>query len=115
MSISINRNSSVPQPTILLEELVQIQAENYAISGAVQRNRIGQKKQATMEYDWLSPSDYQTLIAAFTTGSGIFYNNNASDYAGGIFTFSGLPFFEEDSYIPGASLYRKFKVRIREQ
>lgn len=115
MGVSISGNSGIPQPTILTEELVQIQAENFSISGAVQRNRIGQKKQATMQYDWLQPSDYQTLIAAFTTGSGIFYRNDQSNYSGGIFTFSGLPYFDESEYIPGASLYRQFKVRIREQ
>lgn len=115
MSISINGDSTVPQPTILTEELTQIQSENYSIAGAVQRNRIGQKKQATLEYDLLSPSQYQSLISKFTTGSGIYYSNDASNYSGGTLTFSGLPFFNEPAYVPGASLYRGFQVKIREQ
>lgn len=97
-----------------MEELVQIQSENVSISGGLQRSKIGQKKQATMQYAYLSPADYQNLINKFTTGSGLYYSNNASNYAGGVFAFSGLPYFSEASYVPGASLYRPFQVRIRE-
>lgn len=115
MGVQINSDSTVPQPTTLKEELVQIQSENMSISGSVQRNRVGQKKQSTMTYEDLSPSQYQSLISKFTTGSGVVYYNDQSNYAGGIFTFSGLPYFEEAEYVPGASLYRPFTVRIREQ
>lgn len=113
--IQINSDATVPQPTTLLEELLQIQSENESIAGNQQRNRIGQKKQATLSYDMLSVSQYQNLISKFTTGSGVVYYNDLSNYAGGIFTFSGLPFFQESEYVPGASLYRGFQVRIREQ
>lgn len=115
MGISINGDSTVPQPTILLEELPQIQSENMSINGSLQRNRINQKKQATLSYQMLSPTDYQNLISKFTTGSGIGYYNDKSNYTGGILTFSGLPYFNEAEYVPGSSLYRDFKVRIREQ
>lgn len=113
--IQINGDASVPQPTILLEELVQIQSENTSIGGNLQRNKITQKKQATMTYQDLSTTQYQNLISKFTTGSGVSYYNDLSAYAGGLFTFSGLPFFTEAEYVPGASLYRPFVVRIREQ
>jgi hypothetical protein len=115
MSIQLNGDSTVPQPSFLLEELVQIQSDNMSINGGMQRNRINQKKQATLTYQQLSPAQYQSLIAKVTTGSGISYYNDQSNYAGGIFTFSGLPYFNEAEYVQGASLYRDFKVRLREQ
>lgn len=115
MSVSINGNSNIPQPQTLREEYIQIQSENTAIAGGLQRNRIGQKKQATMTYEMISSSDYQTLLSAFTTGSGVGYNNNLSNKPGGIFTFSGLPYFNEYDYVKGGSLYTGLQVRIREQ
>lgn len=115
MGVSISGDSTIPQPSQLLEELLQIQGDNTSINGALQRNRLGQKKQATLTYTYLTPAQYQALIAKFTTGSGVYYSNDASDYAGGIFAFSGLPFFSESPYVQGASLYRPLQVRIREQ
>lgn len=114
MTIKINGDGTVPQPTTLLEELLQIQGENMSILGGVQRNRFGQKKQATLSYSYLSPSQYQALMSAFTSGSGISYFNDASNYAGGVMTFSGLPYFTESPYVQGTSLYREFQVKIRE-
>lgn len=115
MSVRINGDSSIPQPSNLAERLVQIQSENESIGGSVQRNRIGQKKEAILSYEMLSPTEYQALIAKVTTGSGVGYVNDQSNYAGGVFSFSGLPYFQEDEYVPGASLNRPFVVRIREQ
>lgn len=114
MAIILSGDATVPQPVDLLEELIQIQSENTSISGSLQRSKINQKKQVTMQYDMLSPADYQNLISKFTTGSGLYYSNNQSNYSGGIFAFSGLPYFSESSYVPGASLYRPFQVKIRE-
>lgn len=115
MTVSINGDSTYPQPTTLQEELVQIQSENKSIAGNLQRNRIGQKKQATLTHDMLAPADYQNAIAKFTTGSGVSYVNDQSNYTGGVFSFSGLPYFTEDVYVPGSSLYRKLVVKITEQ
>jgi hypothetical protein len=113
--ITINGDANTPQPSILKEELIQVQSENTAIDGSLQRNRIGQKYQATLTYDILSTGQYQSLIAYFTTGSGVSYSNNQSDYAGGVFAFSGLPYFTEKEYVPGSSLFRPLEVRIRQQ
>lgn len=112
MSIYINNSILSNQPSSLLEELLQIQSDNEAINGGLQRNKSGQKKQSTMQFTNLSPSDYQTLVNYFTTGSGVIYYNDQSSY--GIFTFSGLPYFDEAQYVKGASLYRPLRVRIRE-
>lgn len=112
--IYINNVLLAQQPSDLLEELVQIQSENTSLAGAMQRNRVGQKKQSTMVFSAVSPATYQTLIANFTTGSGVYYYNDQSNYAGNIFTISGLPFFQESSYVQGGSLNRDFQVRIRE-
>lgn len=116
MSITIN-STVVPQPTILNEMPVQIQSENESIAGNIQRNRIGQKKQATLTYQDLSAPDYRTLMGFFTTGSGvIYYNDQSSETANGIYTFSGIAYFDVGDYVPGSSLLKdSFKVRIREQ
>jgi hypothetical protein len=112
--IYINGNALNIQPTILLEELLQIQTDQVSINGSMTRNRIGMKKRSTMEFTIMSPSDYQTLIGYFSTGSGIYYSNDTSSYTGGVLSFSGLPNFEEGEYVPGSTLYRPLKVVIRE-
>lgn len=114
MSIYINGNLLGTQPSTLTEELLQLQTDQEAIDGTQRRNKYGQKKKAIMEFSYLAPSDYQTLLGRFSTGSGVIYYNDASNYTGGICTFSGLPTFSESSYVPGASLYRPFTVSIRE-
>jgi hypothetical protein len=114
--MSISLNSVTPtQPTTVQEGLLQVQHDNVAIDMSRQRNRLGQKKWAMLQWDWLSPADYQTIIALLTTGSGLSYNNSASNYSGGTFVFTGLPDQPEESeYLIGSSLYRKIKTTIRE-
>lgn len=117
MAISINGDSTVPQPQTLQELPVQIQSENTSIAGNLQRNRIGQKKQATLTYEEISASDYRKLMSYFTTGSGvIYYNDQSAEAANGIYTFSGLAYFDGGEYVPGSSLLKQsFTVRLREQ
>lgn len=114
MSIYINNVLLATQPSVLAESLIQIQTDQFSINSTMSRNRLGQKKQADMTFSIMQPSDYQTLIANFTTGSGVYYFNNQSNYAGNTLAFSGLPTFQESSYVQGSSLYRDFKVTIRE-
>lgn len=114
MSISINGTILPIQPSTLNEKLLQIQTDQEAINGSMTRNRIGQKKQTIMEFPIVPPNDYQTLIGFFTTGSGVYYSNDASSYTGNVLTFSGLPYFDEYEYMQGGSLYRKLTVTIRE-
>ncbi len=114
MTVSINNVALNNQPILLKENLLQIQTDQMSINGSMARNKIGQKKMADMQFTILSPADYQTLIANFTTGSGVYYSNNASDYSGGLLTFSGLPTFSESEYVQGGSLYRSFQVSLRE-
>lgn len=114
MSIYINGTVAPFQPSALTEEILQIQADNQSINGSMQRNKIGQKKQATLLFQQCNPTQYQNLLVYFTTGSGVTYLNDQSNYAGGLFTFSGLPAFAESQYVTGASLLRDFQVRIRE-
>lgn len=114
MTVSINNSALNNQPATLKESLLQIQTDQISLNGSMTRNRIGQKKIAEMQFTIISPADYQGLIANFTTGSGVYYSNNASDYAGSVFSFSGLPTFSESEYVQGGSLYRAFQVTIRE-
>jgi hypothetical protein len=114
MSVYINGTILPVQPAALTEELLQIQTDQMSINGSMTRNRIGQKKQATMEFPILQPSDYQTMVNYFTTGSGVYYSNDQSNYTGNVLAMSGLPSFVEDQYVAGSSLYRPFKVVIRE-
>ena len=115
MAISINNNALPTQPTMVKEEYLQIQSEQIAIDGSMSRNKIGQKRQVTFDIPFMSPSDYQTALAYFTTGSGVYYSNDKSNYTGGVFAFSGLPFFTENEYVQGGTLFRSLNVRIREQ
>lgn len=112
MSVSINNNPLNVQPSLLNEYYEQIQTDQMSILGNMARNKLSQKKHADMEFTIMSPSDYQTVINYFITGSGIYYSNDQSSY--GTFTFSGLPLFSEQPYVQGASLYRPLKVSIRE-
>lgn len=114
MTVSINNIPLNNQPSVLTESLIQIQTDQTSINGSMTRNRINQKKQADLTFAILQPSDYQSLISNFTTGSGVYYNNTASDYSGGTLAFSGLPTFQESQYVQGGSLYRAFQVTIRE-
>lgn len=114
MSIYINNSILNNQPAILKESLLQIQTDQMSINGSMSRNKIGQKKQSDMTFAILQPSDYQSLIANFTTGSGVYYYNDSSDYTGGTLAMSGLPTFQESEYVQGGSLYRAFQVTVRE-
>ena len=114
MSVYINNAILGTQPTLLAEELLQIQTDQISIAGAMTRNRIGSKKQSTMTFPIMQPSDYQALLTNFSTGSGVYYYNDQSNYTGSTLAMSGLPSFTESEYIPGSSLYRPFKVVIRE-
>jgi len=114
MSVYINNVILGTQPSNLTEEYLQLQTDQEAIDGSMNRNKYGQKKQATMDFPIVQPSDYQTLLSNFSTGSGVYYYNNASNYAGGTLAMSGLPSFSETPYVQGSSLYRAFHVVIRE-
>lgn len=113
-NIQINSVEVLQQPSSVLEEYIQIQTEQTSINGGMQRNKISQKKQSTLIFRDISVAAYQSLLSSFSTGSGVYYYNPLSAQPGGVFTFSGLPFFENSPYEPGASLLQPFKVRIRE-
>lgn len=110
--IYINSSALNVQPSSLSEYYIQIQTDQQSINGSMARNRIGQKKVADMEFTIMSPSDYTTVFAYFTTGSGVTYLNDQSKF--GIFSFTALPTFSDDAYVQGASLYSPFKVSLRE-
>lgn len=112
MSIFINGVVLPIQPTTLTERYIQIQTDQMSINGGMARNRIGQKAQAEMEFTIMQPSDFQTIVNYFTTGSGVTYLNDQSKY--GTLSFSGLPTYSEDVYVQGASLYSPLKVTIRQ-
>lgn len=114
MSIYIGGQLLGTQPSDLNEESLPIQTDKEAIDGTMRRYHVNQKKRATMVFPYMPPADYQSLISKFTTGSGVYYYNDQSNYTNGVFSFSGLPSYSESSYVPGASLYRPFSVVIRE-
>jgi hypothetical protein len=118
MSILINSDAATPQPNgkpALIEGKEQIQSDNRSINGSRQRNRLGEKKWARLTWEALLPSDYQTLIDYFTSGTAVTYSNSASVYAGGTFSFTGLPDQpEEGEYWRGSTLIRSMSVTIRE-
>ena len=113
-------NILVKQPTTLRDYRINIQTENYALDGGLQRNRVisaanpvGYKYAVDMEWDDLNVSDFQTLLGIVSSGSGIVYSNPATKY--GSLTYSGLPFVTEpNSYIAGDSLLSTLQVTIRQ-
>lgn len=112
--IYINGTALPVQPSVLTEELLQMQTDQESIDGSMTRHKINQKKRSTMEFPIVQPSDYQTLLSSFVTGSGIYYYNDQSNYTGSVLAMSGLPSFTEQAYVPGSSLFRPFSVVIRE-
>lgn len=119
--ITVNSGTLARQPSKLREWREYIQTDRIAIDGAIQRNRIrtasnplGFKYNVEMTFENLNSSDYQSIDALFTSGSGVNYYNPSSGKFG-ILSFSGLPFPEEEGeYSPGDSLQADYKVKIRQ-
>lgn len=112
MTVYINGDGTIPQPTLLLEDYVQIQTDNYALDGGGQRNRLGQKKFVNAEWRMLTPAEYLALTSKFTTGSGVTWFNDQSKF--GTFQFDGLPTYEGGEYEVGATMLSPVKASIRE-
>ena len=118
--ITINSGTLPRQPSGLKEYREYIQTDRFAIDGAVQRNRVrtpsnpyGFKYNVEMTFEDINVSDFQSLDAFFTAGSGVNYYNPASKY--GVLSFSGLPYPDEsDDYSRGSSLLTTYKVKIRQ-
>ena len=118
--ITINSGTLPRQPSRLKEWREYIQTDKFAIDGAVQRNRIrtpgnplGFKYNIEMIFENINVSDFGTLDAYFTAGSGVNYYNPSSKY--GVLSFSGLPYPDEgDDYSSGDSLQTTYKVKIRQ-
>lgn len=109
-------DTTILSPSVLREEIIQIQTEQYSVDGTVSRNKTGQKWQATAVWENISPADYRTIRDLFITGSGVYYYNDASaENSSGILAFSGMPFMSPlGDYVPGSSLNKTIQARIRE-
>ncbi len=118
--ITVNSGTLARQPSKLREYREYIQTDKQAIDGAIQRNRIrtasnplGFKYNVEMIFENIAVTDFQSLDALFTAGSGVNYYNPSSKY--GVLSFSGLPYPDEtDDYGPGESLLTTYKVKIRQ-
>lgn len=118
--VTVNSGTLPRQPSKLREWREYIQTDQFAIDGAVQRNRIrtvnnpqGFKFNVEMIFENISVAEFQQLDQYFLPGSGVNYYNPSSKY--GVLTFSGLPTPDEsDSYSPGDSLFTTYKVKIRQ-
>ena len=113
-------NVTPKQPTRVREYRINIQTENQALDGAIQRNRftstsnpVGYKYAADLTWEDLGITDFNTILGIVSSGSGIVYSNPSSKY--GSLTFSGLPFVQEpDAYLAGDSLLTTLKVTVRQ-
>lgn len=113
--ITLNSATIVqPDNTGVKEELMQIYHDRMRVNGSLQRNFFGVKKQVTLTWSRLVPSDYQQLMGFFTTGRVVVYVNTLSAYSGGSMSFTGLPMHSEDVYLPGSTLLRSLTVTLRE-
>ena len=114
MSITLN-SLTLPQPQTVKEELMQIYHDRMTTAGTLLRMFFGVKYQATLTWNYLSPTDYANIVGIFTTGQLITYTNTTSTYGGGGTTsFRGYPMHSEGEYIKGASLLRSLTVVIRQ-
>ena len=112
--------ATIKQPTTVRDYRINIQTENTALDGGMQRNRIvsaanprGYKYAVDLKWEDLGVSDFQTLLGLVSSGSGVVYSNPSTKY--GALTYSGLPFVTEgDPYIPGDSLLTTLLVTIRQ-
>lgn len=111
--ITINGNA-IKQPTDVNENPVQIQTDQEAINGSLQRNRLGKKNRVVLSWPYLSPAEYQALIALFESGNAVTYSNTTSNRAGGTLTFTGLPNLEQGNYYRGQHRLVPLSVTIRE-
>lgn len=111
----ITINGTTPkQPTDVNENPEQIQTDQIAIAGNLQRNRIGKKNKVVLTWPYLKPAEYQALIALFESGNAVIYSNDNTNRAGGVLTFTGLPTYEQGNYYRGASYLVPLSVTIRE-
>jgi hypothetical protein len=108
MSVGLNNNFSIPQPTGLKEEAKQKLTDRVTIKGQVHRYWEAQKYQCTLKYAALNQSDFATLASYFySRGAPVTYTNNNSGIS-----FTGYPTVAEDEYIPGASFLKNMEVTI---
>lgn len=111
--ITIN-GTSIRQPSTLNEYDVPVQTTAEALDGSRKRDKRGQKVEIEMSWTWLRPTDYRQLRDLFISGNTVNYVNTESAIRAGDLSFTGLPEFEEDEYLPGSSLVKPLTVTIRE-
>jgi hypothetical protein len=113
--ISIN-GTTIRTPDQQLNEREDLMQTTYiAIDGSKQRNYVGRKKAVTLAWSRLTPAEYQQILALLNSGSStVVYLNNASNRAGGTFTFTGLATVAEQDYIRGGTLLRGLSAEILE-
>jgi len=112
---AITLNSiTIAQPSEVKEEFIRIEHDRVTANGTMRRYYFGTKWQVTLEWPFILPADYQTIINMMTTGQSVVYANPTSGEVGGSLTFTGLPKHVTDKYIRGASLLRDFTVILRQ-
>lgn len=87
----------------LLEDFVNYETTQVAINGGKQRTRAGQKKIVKIAWTRCSIAEYQQLNTLLNSGAAVDYVNDASNKAGGAFSFTGLPTFNSSAYWRGGS------------
>lgn len=111
--ITIN-GQDIRQPATLNEYEVPIQSTAEAIDGSRQRDKRGDKVEVEMSWTWLRPAEYRELMDLFRSGDPVTYENPDSTIRVGTLSFSGLPEYTEDDYLPGSSRVKPLSVTIRE-
>ncbi len=108
--ISLNGNSSVPQPTTLKEGYVHVMVDKTTITGLQRRMWLAQKMQAVLGFDALNQSEYDLLNGYIEGGGLITYTNDTNGWS-----FSGFATAEVSEYWRGASLLRKMTINLLQQ
>lgn len=112
--ISLNADDSIAQPTAVREWYEEGKTRKQAIDLTLRETVAGQKKRATLKWDYLTPTEYQQLLTHLLGGGALDYYNDQSAVPGDVLEFTALHDFTEGQYVRGASLMKPLEITFYE-
>lgn len=113
MTVKLN-GIAIVQPATLQEDVLPIATDVTALDGSMQRNQFNTKYQAKMHFDKLTVSGYQQILAIINAGRQVSYYNDSSAIQNSTLTYSGLPTWQNQPYVDGASFWQDLDLTIRQ-
>lgn len=112
MTISLNGDSTVPQPQEVNEAKPQANIDLETFAGDRRRNKVGERYRVELVWKSLTAAEYLTLFNIFQDV--VRFSNDASWYGDGQLDVDAMPTYDEDKYQGGATVKRPFKVVLEE-